>query len=100
MWGVAKLVAHPLLVTVPQTVLTLEDVIVQPTPHRSGLRRPSAVGPGLPSPNVISFGSCWAAQTQIAFFAVPGGPCSSLLLPAEPSTRWSSLLNVNSSTSA
>ena len=41
-----------------------------------------------------------AAPMQIAFFAVPGGPCSSLLLPAEPRHDGSSLFHVNSSTSA
>src|SRR5215218_2128023 len=70
----------------PQAVPTSADRITHPTAQTSGLRRPSAVGPGLPEPSAISFGSSRAQATQMAFFAVPGGPCSPPVFPAEPRT--------------
>src|SRR6266508_2259140 len=89
--GVAQLVAQTVgeggQGWTAQAVLTMADVMLQPGVTMSVFRRPSAVGPGFPSPTVPSFGSRSDAFTPMAFFAVPGGPCSSPLLPIEPSTR-------------
>ena len=81
--------------TVPQPVFTSADVMSQPGAMRSGLRRPSAVGPWLPSPKFISFGSRLGGGDADGVLApCRAGRWSSPVLPADPRTRWSSLFQV------